>query len=186
MYFNEDKSVAYYAHPRTASKSTAEALKDVGFNIRGSHHFAPVQTPHCEQQDVRVPDCDVSFCVVRNHYDAFVSWAHHMEVPNAGGVLTKNDIETVFEEQKRFFNTEGEREEMWPYRSISDFVLRFEYFPECLHKLADKFDIGELDVPHHHNSKRDKSTTEELTQDARKFIEEHFSEEIAELRYHFQ
>lgn len=63
MYIHEEKSVAFIAHPRTASVAMAATLLGMGFTQAGSHH-------QFKESDCR----ETTFSVVRNPFDMLVSW----------------------------------------------------------------------------------------------------------------
>ncbi len=68
MYIHKEKSIAFIAHPRTASMAMAETLLGMGFSKIGTHH--QYEKPWC---------LDTTFSVVRNPFDVMVSWYYYKE-----------------------------------------------------------------------------------------------------------
>ncbi len=85
MYLHHEAKLIYLAQPRTASKSTAEALQSVGFvdntgrvcaSPSGLHHLT------IGESKLDIGTEWTVFCTVRNHWDTVVSWACNL----AGGL----------------------------------------------------------------------------------------------------
>lgn len=187
MYYHEEQKQIFFAHPRTASKSTMEALYDLGFEQVGTHHYAPIEgVPYCEDRRYNdTPDIEecTTFCMVRNHYDAFVSWAHLGDRVENTDKVTLADIYRVYQDNDRYFKPR----KMWPFTEISDHVLHFENFPECFHEYTESQGLGKAEVPHINSSDRDDDHySEVLTISACQEIELRFGGEICKMGYCFE
>lgn len=81
MYVHREKRLVYLATPRTASTSTAVALKKVGFEKLepGDHHLPLYGLPGEDRDDLPVTLLNRSqwtvFTTIRNHWDVCASWA---------------------------------------------------------------------------------------------------------------
>lgn len=68
MYVHREAKLCFLASPRTASRAVRNAICDpkIGFVQQGAHHDGPEQGYEINGYH--------TFCAVRNHWDAAVSW----------------------------------------------------------------------------------------------------------------
>ena len=73
MYVHDEKKLCFLASPRTGSRSWRNSLTRLGFRRVGAHHTGP--TDGFDTSDY------FTFCVVRNHWDAILSWWFYRHGP---------------------------------------------------------------------------------------------------------
>lgn len=132
MYWHPEDRLLYLASPRTASRATAEALLELGFDTDGVHHSS--------LSDHRPPgfgDGWRIFTAVRNHFDALLSWAAHE--PRTRSMPW--GVEALGELVRRmgWSRDDAGGYELFPHRHRCDHLIRYETLEE------DLFDV--LDVP---------------------------------------
>jgi hypothetical protein len=146
-YANPDARLAFLAHPRAASHSVARALQDQA-------GFVPVGTHHAGRDVVadRWPESAnwTFFCVVRNPYDALVSW-WYKRGKGEGFELRPRWLETL-ERQLSVERPEGDVHLMAPGRlwlmaDECDVVLRFEHLTADLTELLDAHGLPVVNLP---------------------------------------
>lgn len=129
MYHLKDSKLLFLAHPRTASHSIREALKEAGARMVGGHHW-PLQELVASnyngiaQKGPWPPPSDFFvLCTVRNPFDALCSWAAYY------GVTPTGQAGDIIEEclQKDYFHRgKGTRVTMYPFAHYATHVMRFE------------------------------------------------------------
>ena len=108
MYVHKEAKLVFLANPRTGSTSVAKALMEIGFEQDGTHHSA---------RDI---DGYTTFAVVRNHWDAAVSWVFGKHLGEY------KDLDFTVETFEFALDNEYVTEhEMWGYHK-PDLVVRFE------------------------------------------------------------
>ena len=73
MYVHDEKSLCFLASPRTASRSWRDAVLKMGFRRVGAHHTGPRDGFDVSEYH--------TFCLVRNHWDAVLSWWFYRHGP---------------------------------------------------------------------------------------------------------
>ena len=73
MYVHDEKKFCFLASPRTGSRAWRDALLQVGFRAIGAHHNGP-------REGFKVSGY-TTFTLVRNHYDAILSWWYYTHGP---------------------------------------------------------------------------------------------------------
>jgi len=158
MYLHRDSRLIYLANPRTGSTATATALMGIGFEKVGRHHEA-----------VKVGKGWVSFGVVRNHWDAALSW-----------VLAHNYPMTVESLRKALDNEYVSENKMWGYHS-PDFLLRYEKLEQEL----NDFLFAPVKLPRENVStnRKGRHYREFYDAETRCYIWDRFKDEIEALGY---
>ena len=162
MYLHRDSRLIYLANPRTGSTATATALMGIGFEKVGRHHEA-----------VKVGKGWVSFGVVRNHWDAALSW-----------VLAHNYPMTVESLRKALDNEYVSENKMWGYHS-PDFLLRYEHLKNELDLTLLFYDLGPVKLPRENvsHNRKGRHYREIYDSKMRDYIWDRFKDEIEEFGY---
>lgn len=180
MYAHREKKIAYLAHPRTASTSTAAALVSLpGWKMTGSHghHDGLFEIPGGERPDWLV------MTTVRNPFDLVVSHVFSSHKKRAAQKKLEFDIPTVRTVvetnswcRKRFWHT-GE----------ATHVLRFETLVDDLGSALAERDEPMPELPHKAASvSRDgKHYREFYTDEVKEYVAGAFAPELEEYDYSF-
>lgn len=185
MYWHPSSDTVYLAHPRTASIATKTALMEqAGFRCVGSHHFGVEKNmgmaAHRGPEPERVGEL-WRFCVVRNHFDAVVSWCYgggrEADLP-----IGPAQVEAVVTEHATNYVAPGR---LWPLADEADEVIRFERLPRALNDVLGMRGLEPVEIPRENvSSGRPHAGYRELiSPEGREAIEERWSEEMSELGY---
>ena len=179
MYVNRKAKLCYLASPRTASRAVRNALKQPthGFYQEGAHHDGPR-----EGLDVQGYTC---FTVVRNHWDAVVSWWYNARMYEKEEKPSLEWLALQFARNRGYY---------WPgklfwFRDVPNIILlRYENLEDELNHLLQarglkpvvlpKFGVSEKREGRHYSTYYDPDT--------REFVKWCFLPEINELGYKFE
>lgn len=116
----EEKGLVYLAHPKTASKATRQYLLELPEweKIPGGHHDNHAPRPGY-----------LTFTVIRNHWDAWVSWYWYSPVQGRG-VFNAAWIDRFAEAHPAYLLLAPDR--MWALHENADRLLRFERIEQDL------------------------------------------------------
>lgn len=117
MYVHDEKRLCFLASPRTGSRSWRDALMKVGFRRVGAHHTGP--------RDGFDTSGYETFCVVRNHWDAVLSWWFYRYGP-------KYEPTPSLDWMARHLsvNSHTPTPRLWYHAEYCDHVIRFETMDE--------------------------------------------------------
>ena len=177
-YVHPERKLIYLAHPRTASVATASLLRDeLGFKQLGKHHDGARELEHHPRW---IKDA-LRFTVVRNHYDATVSWAfkqRKMPLP-----LDWTSVKTL---ELALDNGWVKRDSMWRlHADSSDVVMRYETIDAELSKLLGLFIV----LPRSNVSGARKGRSYQAfykTPEMRRYIADRFASELERYGYEFE
>jgi hypothetical protein len=176
MYVHKKAKLCFLASPRTASRAVRNALQRIGFKQQGAHHDGPEQGYPL--------DGYVSFCAVRNHWDAAVSWWFNTRLNRKMDYPELEWFAKHFCQNDAYFRA-GTMFWMRKYPSV--ITLRYENQERELNAILTAAGLPEVELPEfgvseeregRHYSTFYKSTT-------RQFVDWVFRPEIRELRYRF-
>ena len=170
MYVHKEAKLIFLANPRTASTSVAKALMEIGFEKEGAHHSG--------QTDLRPWP---TFAVVRNHWDAAVSWVfglHKGEYKDL--VVSVPTIEFALDNNGLVFDGR-----MFPHRA--DGEIHYENLQNELNRVLFYWDLPEVDLPWLNVSTRrnGRHYREFHTDETRDYVHSRFKDEIESLGYEF-
>lgn len=160
MYVHRASRLVYLANPRTGSTSTAKALMEIGFEKVGKHHEA------CEMD----PD-HVTFAVVRNHWDAALSWVLAYNLPVS--------VKSLEEALRNEYITENR---MWAYHK-PDILLRYEDLETGLNDIL--FTPVKLPRENVTYNRFGRDYWRFYDRETRDYIGNRFKDEIEEMGYRF-
>lgn len=136
MYLNHDKRLAFLAHPRTASRAMRNALQQRGFVQVGGHHDGP-------ENGYPIPDGYLPFCVIRNHWDACVSWWFNARMDKNERYPSLYWLASHFSKNRYYFRAG----DMWWFTRIPGVrILKYEHLQVQLDTLLQEFYIPEVDL----------------------------------------
>lgn len=181
MYYRYDPDLLYLAHPRTASRATAQALQTwAGFNRYPTSDEADI--PHhatVDETGVMTRDYTV-FTAVRNPWAAVVSWYRLVHNPGQNFVPEWLD---AFREDCSPYLVDGRLWEL--HRPAADVVLRFETLEQDLNDLLWAHGLDPLKLPRVSDHDDEYQYPEYYTVEMREAVGEMFADEIDELGYTF-
>lgn len=133
MYVHASTGLVFLANPRTASRATAKALMDRGFEFVGSHHsgvpfgrLIPISTPF-----------PIFFCTVRNLDHTLRSWARHLgESEGAAG-----DVLSIVLRKQLPIIEGWESWTLFPHVVHADHILHYENLEPELNQLLQEHGI---------------------------------------------
>jgi len=176
MYFHKAAKVVYLAHPRTASTSTAEALLAIGFEQLGEHHSTI---------DLRFNDRQWRvFTVVRNHFDAAVSWA--LRRTKGKRPITPQVLEWALTPP---VNRWLPGDTMWHLHSdVADEILYYEDVDEELNQFLARADLPPvtLDRKNESTGRDGKHYSEFFDNASRWYVENRFAQEMRRFEYEYE
>lgn len=158
MYLHRGSKLVYLANPRTGSTATATALMAIGFEKVGRHHEA-----------VEIEGKWVSFGVVRNHWDAALSWVLAYNYP-----MTVGSLEVALDNEYISEN------KMWGYHS-PDIVLRYETLEQELNDFLPA--PVKLPIENASLNRKGRHYREFYDAETRCYVWDRFKDEIRELGY---
>jgi hypothetical protein len=197
MYVHESARLVFLAHPRTASVSTAEALKKVGFEMWGGAHHMRLWEHSPLRPSEKYPDPRPNgkplmtretrhewtvFTTVRNHYDTAVSWVFR-RFKDRTLDWSVDGFRTALD-----YNYWVDPHAMWAmHGSDADEILRFETLEGDLRRILSSHGLALSLLPRVNVSKRrfGKGYQELYTASTRAYIAERFAEEIERFDYVF-
>lgn len=185
MYWHPPTKTVFLAHPRTASHAIAEALtEDLDFRCVGSHHDGIRRA--LENQAHRGPKPEErgdlwSFCAVRNHFDAVVSWMYGGD-READLPIGPDQVEEVAEVHAAGYIEDGR---LWPFTERADEVIRYERLPGSLNDVLAMRGLGPVHLPvtNVSSGRPDRPHRELISPDGREAIEALWGEEMNQLGY---
>jgi len=169
MYIHKEAKLVFLANPRTGSTSVAKALMEIGFEQDGTHHSA---------RDI---DGYTTFAVVRNHWDAAVSWVFGKHLGEY------KDLDFTVETFEFALDNEYVTEhEMWGYHK-PDLLVRYEFLELDLDIVLHTLGLEAVKLPKENVSKaRNGQNYRKLCIDeTREYIYNRFKDEIERLGYEF-
>lgn len=180
MHAHHEKKLAFFLHPKAASRAIRIVLEDRGFVLEGDHHGdGDAEGYH-------------KTCVVRNHFDTLLSWrcvhTKWREAPD--NVVHLNFAKEWPFNDKFWFPKNGT---LWPFIWIYEDIeiLRYENLREELddYLVRNGFDPLEDNefrvVPVHQSPGKPEHWQDNWDEDARKYIERRYSKELKRLKYKF-
>ena len=173
MYVHKDAKLIFLANPRTGSTSVAKALMDIGFKQLGPHHST--------MKDTGVDYGWTTFAVVRNHWDAAVSWVFGKHL----GEYKDLDF-TIGTFEFALDNEYVTEHEMWGYHK-PDLLVRYEFLELDLDIVLHTLGLGPVKLPKENVSKarNGRHYREFYTDETRDYIGNRFKGEIERLGYEF-
>ena len=186
-YVNRNARLAFLAHPRAASHSIARALQEqAGFKVVGAHHGprAEVEAIHPESTGWTF------FCVVRNPYDALVSWwwkrgkrdGHEFSVAWIEMLERQMGVE-----RPRGNPTLVRPGQLWVYADDSDAVIRYERLDADVNELLEAHGLNPVELPWDVQSARmGQPYAEHYDEATRAWVAEHYADELRTWGYGWQ
>ena len=177
-YVNRAARLAFLAHPRAASHSIARALQEQA-------GFTAVQTHHDGREVVtrRWPEAEgwTFFCVVRNPFDALVSW-WYKRGRNDGHGFGPAWIERL-EREMGVERPSGnpvlvQPGRLWIYADDSDTIVRYEHLDADLDELLAAHDLPTVTLPHDVCSNRPEPYQEQYDRVTRDWVTDRYGEEL--------
>lgn len=182
MYIHRETQIAYLAHPATASQATQTALRfQADFVSWGPHHSRP--------EGFSLEGWTV-VSVVRNHFDALVSWAHKLRNKPGWDAPTGPDdfgLETV----RALIDWGGQwvkpHRLWWLHTDASTIVFRMEDGLEGqFNGLLRDHGLGPIEIPRLNESPdRDRDYRRYYDAPARAFVEGCWWDEMRRFDYTF-
>ena len=186
-YVNPEARLAFLAHPRAASHSISRALQDqASFLCVPTHHGdrSVVERAYPESTDWTF------FSVVRNDYDALVSW-WYKRGKNDGHVFGPTWIEQLEHEigngRPQPYPILAKPGELWIYTDESDAILRCEQLDADLNELLIAHGLGPVTLPWDVKSARNGKPYQEYYDDVtRNWVAERYGEELRTWGYDWE
>ncbi len=185
-YVNRSARLAFLAHPRAASHSIGRALQEqAGFTTVRTHHAGR------DVVERRWPESSgwTFFCVVRNPYDALVSWWWKRGKAD-GHVFAPPWIEMLErqmgEERPRGNPLLVRPGTLWIYAEDSDAVLRYEQLDEDLNQLLIAHGLEAVTLPWDVCSNRTEPYQDHYDEPTRAWVAERYAEELRAWGYGWQ
>ena len=186
MLFNPDTGVAVLTPPRTASRSVALYLEQIGFEQVGDRHqWAGIEKAHR------------AYVVIRNHFDALVSWWSYLDEGDDFNQWWNTRFLTGSSGACALVDTDAGMWTPWiehathfsgPYPEMH--TIRFETLAADLHQAFGKYNAGGrailprvLDVV---NLRAGRHYSEVMSYETRHAIERIFGVEMKRLGYYWQ
>ncbi|MFP3949081.1 MAG: hypothetical protein ACLFWG_10155 [Longimicrobiales bacterium] len=171
VYKDGPSYYGFLANPRTGSRSIRQLLQRLGWRRDGPHHARPSRpVKH-------------SFCVVRHHADALVSWSHHLSRPlEDADDLVELIAALSYNSYGGWWNLSGE---LFPFASGtvgSPDVLRYERLEEEVGDWLEGHGFTRLQLPHVGRSDR-KPWAEVFTVEMLEVLEDYYVDEMERLGY---
>ncbi len=186
-YVNRNARLAFIAHPRAASHSIARALQEqAGFVAEGTHHDrrAVVEAAWPESKDWTF------FCVVRNPYDALVSWwwKRGKRDGHEFGPRWIEHLELQMGKQRPpgspVFMAAGQ---LWVYADECDAIIRYERLDADVNELLEAHGLNPVQLPWDVRSARQgKPYWEHYDEATREWVAEHYALELRTWGYRWQ
>lgn len=172
MYVSQSRKMIFLAHPRTASRAVVAALHSVELEHLG---FEPhPSTDHHDPLTEHPGPGWTVFTVVRNHFDAWVSW----QAFNSKTAHRSLQATIIWTMQHSGYFPENER--TWALHcKHADTVLRYETLQ------ADMTDLlrTPVELPYIGRSERPTNYRDAYDASARSYVELRFGHEMDELGY---
>lgn len=159
--------------------ATGHALQhQAGFQRIGGHHEGLARGLERLGAD---PVDWTSFCVIRNPWDAIVSW--HVGGSGAPGPLTVERIREIMEGVTGDYVPDPHR--LWSLHGDADHRLRYEHLEGELNELLSRFDLGPVELPRRNvsDARQGRPYHSFYTSLSRRFVEGLFYVETQELGY---
>ena len=186
-YINRQARLAFLAHPRAASHSIARALQEqAGFVAVGSHH----DRRHAVEAAWPESKGWTFFCVVRNPFDALVSWwckrgrrEGHEFAPRWIEMLERQ----MGEERPAGSPVFMARGSLWVYADECDAIIRYERLDADVNELLEAHGLNPVELPWDVQSARMGKPYQEHYDDAtRAWVAEHYAVELQTWGYRWQ
>jgi len=169
MYVDEEKKVAFIAHPRTASSATGHVLTQLGFTQWVNHHGFK-------------PEWDLSgwtvFSTVRDPFDVMVSWYYHKK---------RHQEETFQTWLPKFIAVSNEYLDQGMFFGFAycTHVMSYETLQEDFDYIMDVTGFPQTEIPFRNVSqdRPDTPLSEFYTPKLVKLMQAYFGEEIHQLGY---
>lgn len=186
MYVHPDARLIYLAHPRTASVTTGNALKHVGF-----HKLEPPSDHHSRLWDEGTPVSAGNrhlwtvFTTVRNHWDAAVSWGFRRYSTRQGRQpreWTIDVLDWVLGESNRWVTDDR----MWSLHSDdADIICRYESLDRDIGRVLSSRGVQVPNIPRFNvtDNREGRHYRDVLTPECRDYIAERFRKEIERFGY---
>ncbi len=176
MYVSEKRKLIFLAHPRTASRAVVAALQSVELEHLGfephpktSHHDTLTEHPGLGW---------TVFTVVRNHFDAWVSWQAFNGARRPCG--PRRSIQDTVRGTMQLTSHFPDPRRMWALHcGYADVLMRYETLEADLRAAFH----DTLTLPHIGGSERHADYRDAYDAEARAFIELRFGAEMEELGY---
>ena len=179
-YVHRGARLCFLAHPRTASQSVADALEEqAGFVSEGTHH-AP--RSHVE---VRWPEAKewTFFCVVRNPYDALVSWWAKGGRPGPRLGKPSPDWIALLDTGESLYHKPGSL--WWLHGEDADVVTRYERLEVGVNEVLIAAGLGPVTLPWRHRSARVGTYRDYYDDVTRAFVADRYGDELLRWGYSF-
>jgi hypothetical protein len=176
-YINRAARLAFLAHPRAASHSIARALQEqAGFKSEGQHHDGRdrIRRLWPESNDWTF------FCVVRNPYDALVSWWYKRgkgEYEFGPPWIERLERE-MGADRPQGYPILLRPGALWIYADESDVILRHERLGADLDELLGAHGLGPITLPWDVQSTRTEPYQDHYDQTTRDWVADHYGEEL--------
>lgn len=179
MYVNQDARAIYVAHPRTASRSTADALWGAGFTRRFKHHGRVSDEFPRLDVDTDPEEWSVA-TTVRNHFDALVSWR----------LRKGEDLEFTETWLRGFVGNEDfvrHHRLYWRHIEAATRVMRFETLQTDLNDWLHALGLSEVELTRQGQTRpTDEHYSNYYGERERLFVEAFFFDELRRLSYSFK
>ena len=180
MYFHGGAKVIYLAHPRTASMATADALLEIGFKLLHEHHGRLNSLPIVNDLGTMREEWKV-FTVVRNHFDAAVSWIFRRT--QGRRAMNRDLFEWALTPPVNRWVAERT---MWErHSSCVDEVLRYENLQEELNRVLSCAGLPAVTLRRRNAGvgREGRHYSEFIGSDTRQYLEKRFGEEMRRFQY---
>jgi len=176
--------LVFLASPKSGSTSLRDILPSVGFKKTSeTNHHESVYTPGKDY-----------FCVVRNHFDAMVSWCFFAKKIKGPPFDDLDELRLFMAAHPMYFGGyplfAGFRKDIpalwrWVGTEYEPTVLRFEDFPRCAVEFLKSRGVEIGEIPHVNKSEERKGRTHKdvLSPEIIQYIWDRWGEEIEELGY---
>ena len=177
MYIHLQKLIGFLAHPRTGSRTLRDMCILAGFKPRYGHHSGPEKDPG------NIPDGMIYFCMVRNHWDAIVSWWFYKNQHLKEDLISAEWVQQLVGTDPKYFKLPN----LWWFTQEvpdalvlrhetydKDIIALFEWCGLDLHPTASVVDL---------KYKRDRGFRRYYTPEAKELVANLFAVEINRLGY---
>jgi hypothetical protein len=137
VYLHKATGLLFLGHPRTASRAVRDALYSIDFEDLGSHHDGPEQGYDLSPY--------TTFCVVRNHWDAMVSWWYNARMERKEVKPSLKWLAIHISKNQYYFRP-GRM--FWFLEQVPDIiVLRYESLAADLNALLTVHGLPKVEIP---------------------------------------
>lgn len=154
--------------------ATGQALQhQAGFERVAGHHGT---------DEAVLSECH-SFTVVRNHWDALVSW--HCGGHGDPGMLTTDRLRKVVHDLGGYLPNPTR---LWGLHApVADWVMRYESLEAGINRVLNGFGLPSVEIPEHNvsTSRQGRPHHDFYTDPAREWVRHRFFREIGEFGYTF-